>query len=189
MILNSKHYSTKFGIRIDRYNPFVPSKVGILLLIGVHLGAIGILWCLPWGCGVCLIGTLLIGLFAMEAVERYIFALPQYQVSFFFEDQQGWMIQENEKACYRGALSWAFCSHCLVILVFRELVLETVEGPVPKNKWKMIGRLRFLVDYGASHLIHPTLDKRKLVLPIFFDSLPPEAFRQLRKVLILSSYA
>lgn len=186
MIPNSKHYSTRFGIRIDLHDPFVPSKTGILLLIGVHLGAIGVLWCLPWGYGVCLIGTLLIALFTIETINHYIFRLPQYQMRFFFEDQKGWMIQENEKACYRGALSWAFCSHYLVILVFRELVLETVEGSVPKNKWKMIGGLRVLRT-----LIRPTnlLDKRKLVLPIFFDSLSPQAFRQLRKVLILSSYA
>lgn len=92
-------------------------------------------------------------------VDRCIFSITGYQLSFFFEDKKGWIFQENENTCYRVSLRAAFCTPYLVILTFKE-------AETSKVSWK----------------------KQRLIVPIFFDSLPAQTFRQLRKVIILLGY-
>ena len=162
MTRNSKPYLTRFGIRIDANNPFLTSKFGIFLLIALHWGAICILWVLPFPYSICWMGSLLMVCSTFQTLNRCIFSLANYQINFFFQDKHSWMIQEGTNTCYRGALQSAFCTNYLVILVFKQM-----DPPVHDRGFR----------------------KLTLILPIFFDSLPHREFRQLRKVLILSSYA
>jgi hypothetical protein len=166
MTQNNKRYLTKFGVRIDAYNPFLVSKCGILLVLALHMGAICTLWYLPWPYYFGVLGSLLIILSAFKTLERCIFSLTNYQISFFFQDNNGWMIQEGVNTCYRVELQWAFCTKYLVILMLKEV------DPYVFAK----GYSRYLA-------------KTRLILPVFFDSLPNHEFHQLRKVLILSGYA
>lgn len=148
MTLNSRSYSTKFGIRFDDNTPLRPSLTGLLVLGGLHLGACVIVWQLNWPYLPCIFVNIVILWLMVAAINRYIFSTARYQLSFVFGDASGWVIQQEEYICYRAVLRYAFCGRYLVILVFQN----------------------------------------KLILPIFFDSLPAAEFRQLRKVLILLNY-
>lgn len=154
-----KPYSTKFGIKLDNTTPFLPSFSGVCLLLILHFAACVTIWCLDWHFIACLLMNLGIVFLMIRTIDRCIFKVLQYQVRFFFEDKEGWIIQENENTCYRAVLKFAFCSKYLVIMTFIQL---------PGFTGKCL--------------------KKRLVLPIFFDSLPAYEFRQLRKTLILLGY-
>ena len=151
MTLNYKRSVIKFGIKIDSNAPLRPSFVGLSLLFFLHFGACWMVWWLNWPYLLCLFSNIVTLGFMMVSIKRSIFSITRYQLSFFFENKMGWVIQENENSCYRVALCSAFCAKYLVILIFKTVGLKT---------W------------------------RRLIIPIFFDSLSAYQFRQLRKVLI-----
>lgn len=155
MTLNYKPSVTKFGIKIDLNAPLHPSVMGLCLLFFLHFTACCIVWWLNWPYLLCLFSNVVTLGFMMLSVERSIFSITRYQLSFFFENKVGWVIQENENSCYGVALCSAFCAKYLVILIFKPTGLS-----FNSKTW------------------------RRLVIPIFSDSLSGYQFRQLRKVLI-----
>jgi hypothetical protein len=155
--------STKFGICIDHNTAFTPSFAGICLLFILHISSCSAIWILHWPFLFCLLINLAILCLMIYSIDRYIFRVAAYRFRFFFEDKEGWLVQEVENGCYRAKLQFAFCSQYLVILG-----LSKQEG------------------FTAAKIKH----RQKLcILPIFFDSLPAHEFRQLRKVLIVLDYS
>lgn len=162
MTVNYNPYASKFGICITRNTPFVPSCVGIYFLLILHLGTCLAIWSIEWPFIYSVLLTLLIVAWMINTLDRSIFRPTDYQFQFFFEDNAGWVIQQNDKPCYRAALKYAYCSQYLVILGFKEMAT-------------MLQKRGFL-------------NSKTRMLPIFFDSLPAYEFRQLRKTLIVLGY-